>query len=184
MKLLERVPNQVVVEHFRPVSKLWIPEDGLDVRGPLELIERIQTTNLRTNVGADWQKNQMSGTAAAVANQIALSGAPQGTASTLAPAATDTTLAQELTNAVWNGLGRAAGTFAAGAAGSTSYTVAKSGASAFTLATGGSGTPPVVVYGSGLFNAATAGTLVFEATFTSATLIVGDSIAVTWTVSI
>lgn len=190
MKLLEREPNVVVVQHLRPKSKLWVPEDGIALRGPLVVIDEptilqvMRTENLRTNAGTDWQKNQMSGVVAAVANQIALSGAAQGTASTLAPAVADTVLAQELTTAVWSGLGRATGTYGGGAAGSPSYTVAKTGGAAFTLAAGGSGTPPVVVYGSGLFNAATAGTLVFEATFTSATLIVGDSVAITWTVTV
>lgn len=190
---MSRQPNVVVVEHFRPKSKLWIPEDGINQRGALKQIDRIESfdilqvmkvNNLRTNAGTDWQKNQMSGTVAAVANQIALQGYQSGGSAPAAPAVGDTVLAGELVVAVWSGLQRAVGTYTGGAAGSTSYTVAKTGGAAFTLAGGGSGTPPVIVTGSGLFNAASAGTFVFGATFTTANLIVGDSVAVTWTVTV
>ncbi len=137
-----------------------------DKRGRVKQV--IDTHNLRTNAGADFQKNQMSGTAVAVANYIAV------TANATAAAAADTTLTAEETT---NGLARATGTFAGGAAGSTSYTLSKtftySGGSAITLAK------------AGMFNAASAGTMVFEAVFGStATLVSGDQITVTWTVNI
>lgn len=128
----------------------------------------IDTHNLRTNAGADFQKNQMSGTAVAVANYIAV------TSNATAAAAADATLTAEETT---NGLGRATGTFAAGAAGSTSYTLSKT----FTY-TGGS---PITLAKAGMFNAASVGTMVFEAVFGSAaTLVNGDQITVTWSVSI
>lgn len=131
-------------------------------------VETIHTHNLRTNAGADFQKNQMSGTAVAVANYIAV------TANATAAAAVDTTLTAEET---LNGLVRATGTFAGGAAGSTSYTLSKT----FTY----SGGSPITLAKAGMFNAASAGTMVFEAVFGStATLVSGDQITVTWTVNI
>lgn len=131
-------------------------------------VEEIHTHNLRTNAGADFQKNQMSGTAVAVANYIAV------TANATAAAATDTTLTAEETT---NGLARGTGTFNAGAAGSTSYTLTRT----FTY----SGGSPITLAKSGMFNAASAGTMVFEAVFGStATLVNGDQITVTWTVNI
>ena len=131
-------------------------------------VETIHTHNLRTNAGADFQKNQMSGTAAAVANFIGV------TANATAASAADTTLTAEET---LNGLARATGTFNGGAAGTTSYTLSKT----FTY----SGGSPITLAKAGMFNAATVGTMVFEAVFGStATLVSGDQITVTWTVNI
>lgn len=127
----------------------------------------IETHNLRTTAGATFQKNQMSGSAGAVANYIGISN--DGTA----PAAGDTVMAGEQTT---NGLARAVGTFD-GNAGPTSYTLTKQ----FTY-TGGS---PITLTKAGMFNAASAGSLVFEALFgSSATLVNGDQITVVWTVNI
>ena len=110
----------------------------------------------------------MSGTAAAVANYIAVSNS-----NTLAPAAGDTTLAGEQTT---NGLARAVGTFTANTA-ANQYQLTKT----FTY-TGG---VAITLYGAAMFNAGAGGTMVFEALFGStATLVNGDQITVTWTVNI
>jgi hypothetical protein len=127
----------------------------------------INTSNLRTTAGASFQANQMSGTVAAVANYIAV------TANATAAAAGDTTLTAEETT---NGLARAAGTFAYNAGG-PNYTLSKT----FTY----SGGSPITLAKAAMFNASSAGTMVFEAVFGStATLVNGDQITVTWTVNI
>lgn len=137
-----------------------------DTQGRVKQV--IKTHNLRTNAGADFQKNQMSGTAVAVANFIAV------TQNATAPVASDTTLTGEETT---NGLGRAAGTFNGGAAGSTSYTLSKT----FTYTGSGS----VNLNKAAVFNGASGSTMVFETLFgTPANLATGDQITVTWTVNI
>lgn len=126
-----------------------------------------ETHNLRTSAGAAFQANQMSGTAVAVANYIAVS------ANTTAPAAGDTVVAGEETA---NGLARAVGTFTYNAGG-PNYTLSKT----FTY-TGGTA---ITLAKAGMLNAASGGVLVFEALFGStATLVNGDQITVTWTVNI
>lgn len=137
-----------------------------DVHGRVK--QKFSTTNLRTDAGADFQKNQMSGTAGAVANYIGVSN------DNTAASAAHTTMAGEQTT---DGLARAAGTFNGGAAGSTSYTLQKT----FTYA----GAASITLYKAGMFNAAAAGTLVFEALFgTAATLATNDQITISWQVSI
>lgn len=135
-------------------------------RGDGSVKQEIKTHNLRTTAGSNFQKNQMSGTAVAVANYIAVSN------DATAPAAGDTVMAGEQTT---NGLARAVGTFDGSAA--NSYTLTKT----FTY----SGGSPITLTKAGMLNAASVGTLVFEALFgSSATLVSGDQISVAWTVNI
>jgi len=119
--------------------------------------------NLRTNAGVNWQYNQMAGTTAAVCTYLALSN------DSGAPAATDTALASEITT---NGLARATAT-ASHTANATSYTLSNT----FT-ATGTQSAQK-----AGLLNAASAGTLCFENTFTQVMLSGGDTLTVTWTIN-
>lgn len=156
-----------VAECARPLKGNPVEIVVRDKRGRVK--QRIKTHNLRTNAGADWQKNQMSGTVAAVANYIAVTA---NTAQTIDAAQTALTGEETL-----NGLVRGTGTFTPGAAGSTSYTLART----FTY-TGGS---PITLTRAAMFNASTGGTMVFFAAFgSSATLVNGDQITVTWTINI
>jgi hypothetical protein len=119
--------------------------------------------NLRVNSGINWQYNQMAGTTAAACTYIALSN------SVITPAPTDTALSGEITG---NGLTRTLGT-ATHTSNATSYTL------------------PVIFTASGtqaaqaaaVFNASSSGTMCFENTFTQASLVSGDTLTVTWTIS-
>jgi len=97
-----------------------------------------------------------------------------------APAATDTALASEITS---NGLGRAEATYAHTAvSGGTSSTVS----SVYTLAktftaTGTQSAQKAAVFYSVV---ASTGTPMFENTFTSVSMINGDTVAVTWTITV
>ncbi|MGD0008754.1 MAG: hypothetical protein ABSE93_09450 [Terriglobia bacterium] len=119
--------------------------------------------NLRTNAGINWQYGQMAGGTAAVCTYIALSN------SGATPAATDTALASEITT---NGLARALAT-AAHTSNATSYTLAYT----FTA------TGTQAAQNAGMLNASSSGTLCFENTFTQASLVSGDTLAVTWTIT-
>lgn len=130
--------------------------------------EVIETTNLRTNAGIDFVAQALGQSAGqpAAADYIAVS------TDAAAPLATDTVLASEL---AVDGLSRAQGVFNH-TMGNPSYTIE------FTFSvTGG----PHTVRKSGLFNAAVAGTMVFEALFASAATVTGgDTLTVTWTINI
>jgi hypothetical protein len=119
--------------------------------------------NLRTNAGINWQYNQMVGSTAAVCNYIALSNA------SITPNATDTSLSSEITT---NGLARAAGT--------PTHT---SNATSYTLANTFTATGTQAAQAAAIFNASSSGTMCFENTFTQASLVSGDTLAVTWTVA-
>jgi hypothetical protein len=125
------------------------------------------TANLRTTAGIDYVADSLGKTASrpSVAEYIAV------TESATAPAVGDTTLAGEITT---NGLQRALATYAH-SAGATTYTMAKTftAAGAFTA-----------VQKAGLFNAAAAGTLFVENTFTPTALSSGDQLTLTWSLSI
>lgn len=131
---------------------------------------------MRVNAGADFQAGVMSSTSSngtgtyAAANYMALS-----TDST-APAATDTTLAGELSN-VGGGLNRAQAVYAH-TAGTSSYTLSKS----FT-ANSNDGTSNTVSK-IGIFNASSGGTLFLETALSiGATLGPGDLLTITETVN-
>ena len=141
----------------------------VEVRGKDGKLKQVfKTYNLRTNDGIDFVAAALgnSGSQPAAADYIAV------TEDVTAPAATDTTLASELTV---DGLSRAQGTFAHTTA-ATSYTIQHT----FTV-TGG----PHTVAKAGLFNAPAGGTMVFEALFgTTAVVTTSDTLTVTWTINI
>jgi len=126
---------------------------------------------MRTNAGTSFQANQMSGTVAAVAKYIAL------TTNATAPAATDTTLTSELA-AASGGLVRAVAAFSYTGTNSF-YTLTNT----FTANVNDGSTNTINKIG--VFNAASAGTLVFETAVPNPpTLVPGDSVAITETVNI
>ena len=129
---------------------------------------------LLTNAGLDHFSAQAAGAASAtaVAKWIAL------TANATAASVSDTTLTAEITTG-GGGLVRGAALYAHTAAAST-YTLT------LTFTANGSDSLPVTIAKLGNFNAASAGGLVFETVLgTTATLSVsGDSLAVTWTITV
>jgi hypothetical protein len=124
-------------------------------------------TNLRTDVGDDWQSELMGKTTTPTVNTqcnyVAL------TNDSGSPAAGDTTLASEIAS---NGLTRAQGTYGH-TAGSSTYTIAKT----FT-ATGTQASQK-----TGLFTASSSGTMCFENTYTAVTVNNTDTLTVTWTIN-
>ena len=144
------------------------------VRAHFGLTEPTPPTALLTNAGLDFFAAQAAGSASssAVAKWIAL------TANSSAASATDTTLTGEITTG-GGGLVRAAGTYAH-TTGASTYTVTN------TFASNGSDSLPVTVAKLGAFTASSAGSMVFETLLgTTATLSVsGDSLQVTWTITL
>lgn len=132
-----------------------------------------QPTALLTNAGRDAVHAQHLSTGAQPAsfNYLAL------TASTTAPASTDTTLAGEITTA-GGGLVRAQATYAH-TAGTNTSTLVK------TFTANGSDTLPVTIAQIGVFNASSAGTLGYHTALSAtATLNVsGDNVTVTETIT-
>lgn len=128
--------------------------------------EIVETNNLRTNAGIDWLADLMGNASGTPANYIAV------TANNAAPLATDTTLTGEIST---DGLSRALATYSH-TSGIASYTLQK----VFNV-TGG----PHTVAKSGLFNAASLGTMAFEALFaSSATVNASDTLTVNWQVNL
>lgn len=125
------------------------------------------THNIVTDAGFDLISKAVSDTATqpAACNYIAV------TNTAITPAAGDTTLSGEINNT--NGLGRAIGTFAH-SNGTKTYTVTK----VFTA------TGTVASQATGLFNAASTGTLCYEATYTPVTVNSADTLTVTWTITL
>lgn len=124
-------------------------------------------------MGKDWQSKTLGDTAStgtgayAAANYIGL------TENTSAPAAGDTALTGELTG---SGLARAQGTYAH-TTGASSYTITKT----FTSADATTRT----IHKAALFNASSTGTMPFESALPSdAILVSGDTLTITWTISI
>lgn len=129
---------------------------------------------MRTTAGASFQANQMSGTATTVANYIAL------TTNSTAPAVGDTSLASELA-AASGGLIRATAAFTitSNTGTAATYTLTK------TFTANANDGASNTINKIGVFNAASAGTLVFETLVPNPpTLIPGDSVAITETVTI
>lgn len=128
------------------------------------------TANLRTDVGKDYVSDSLgkSSSRPAVAEYMAL------TENATAPAASDTTLASEITT---NGLSRAVATYAH-TTNTTSYTMSKTFTASGTFS---------AVQKEALFNAAgppPAGTMFVENTFTSTALASSDQLTVTHTINI
>jgi hypothetical protein len=125
---------------------------------------RQKKCNLVTNAGVDWLKGLMANGGSGQALYIAL------TATAITPAAADTSLSGEITS---NGLARAAGTYTAGSTG------------VFTVANTFTATGAQTVASAGLLTAVSAGTLFAEvALSSSASLASGDTLQITWTVTL
>ena len=125
------------------------------------------THNLITNAGKDFISAQIGSTTPGVngANYIAL------TTDTAAANAADTTLTSEIST---GGLVRAQGTYAH-TTGTNTYTISKT----FTASATFTG-----VDKAGLFTASSSGTMLAESTFSSVNLVSGDTLAITWTVTL
>ncbi len=124
--------------------------------------------NLRTNVGADFFAAQLFGTPGAAAIYVGLS------SNSTAPAATDTVLAGEISNA--NGLGRAIASVGH-TAGSTSSVLSKT----WTY----TGSVSVTINKVALFNAGAAGAMTHEAAVISAPTVTspGDTLTINYTMN-
>lgn len=122
--------------------------------------------NLVTLAGFDLISSAVSNTSAqpAACNYIAV------TNTAITPANTDTTLSGEIAS---NGLTRSQGTYAH-TNGQQTYTVSK----VFTA------TGTQASQATGLFNASSAGSMCYEATYTQVTVNSGDTLTVTWTVTL
>lgn len=124
---------------------------------------------IKTNAGQDFQYNVMANSASngtgayAPANYIAL------TSNATAPNATDTSLANEATA----GLARVQASTISHTAGTNTYSLQKTFTSDQSL----------TVNKIGIFNASSTGTMVFETTITAATLVSGDQLQITETVT-
>lgn len=130
-------------------------------------IYHFEDNNLITNAGKDFISAQIGSTAPSAngANYIALS------SDSTAPAATDTTLAGEISG---SGLDRAQGTYSH-TAGTNTFTVQKTFTATGTVSS---------VQKTGLFTAGSSGTIMAENTFTSVNLLSGDQLTITWTITI
>lgn len=128
---------------------------------------------LRTSAGADWQAKVLGDTASTGTGIYASATYVGITTDTGAPASGDTTLTGELTG---SGLARAQATFAH-TAGAASYTLTKT----FTS----SDATTRLIHKAALFNASSGGTMPFESALTSdANIASGDTLTLTWTISI
>ena len=164
------VSGRAMVETLVPKNRNRVDAVITRADGTIEHLE--PSYNSRVNAGALWQAGVMGNAAGTPANYIALS------ANVLSPAAGDTTLSGEITS---NNLGRALGTYGgytapAGLGTSASYQIS------YTFTSTGAQT----VNSAALFNASyPGGSLFVEANLSSAaTMANGDSLQITWTVSI
>lgn len=154
-----------VVEHRRPTR--WLAP-GVPDPASYELVGREVTYNLITNAGRDFLHVQgygSSGLGANGLNFIALSN------DTVSEGAGSTTLSNEIAA---NGLSRAAGTVAH-TAGTNTTTITK----VFTCATA-----PQAAQKAALFTASSSGTMCHVLGFTQRSLQVGDTLTVTFTITL
>jgi hypothetical protein len=129
-----------------------------------KLIRKGRSKNLVVNGGLDWLKGLMSNGGSGQALYIGCS------AATITPSASDTALSGELTT---NGFARAAAAYAAG------------GTGVFTLQVTFTATGTQTVASAGLFTALAGGVLFAEVPLsTSASLVSGDTLQITWTVTL
>jgi hypothetical protein len=129
--------------------------------------------NLRTTGGADWQANAMSATSSRPAGAFFIALTNDGTAPAAGDCAAGSVTCTLTSEIVANGLSRAQATYAH-SNGTASYTLTLT----FT-ATGAQSAQKAAV-----FNAASSGTMVFEALFTGVSLVTSDTVTITWTISI
>jgi hypothetical protein len=163
-----------LVQHLRPkLDEHGVPmpgrilEDGTPDLDTFDVVDEETVYNVITTVGRDFIHTQSYGTSAAAngLNWIALSN------DTLTETSASTTLSTEIAA---NGLARAQGTVTH-TVGATTTTVAKT----FTCATAAQAAQKAA-----LFTASTAGTMNHALAFTQRSLQVGDTLAVTFTITI
>jgi hypothetical protein len=151
-----------------PIIKGWVTVIKNAGR-PDEQILCENKPNLLTNGGRDWMIAQVyTNTSAGTrgSGYIAL------TTDSTSPAASDTTLASEITT---GGLARADATTKSHTGGTNSTTIQHTFTASATHTN---------VQKSGLFNAASSGTMSHENTFTAVTLQSSDTLQVTWTTTL
>jgi hypothetical protein len=157
------------------VGRSRAPQQGIHLDNWVDIVARHpdgtvfarrHVHNLVTNAGFDLISKAVSDTATqpAACNYVAV------TNTAITPAAGDTTLSGEISS---NGLSRAIGTFAH-TNGTYTYTVTKIFTATGTQAS----------QASGLFNAASTGSMCYEATYTQVTVNNGDTLTVTWTITL
>jgi hypothetical protein len=148
---------------FTDRNGIWLP----DLDSYIDVGERETVWNQITNSGRDQLHLQGYGTSGLATNGFNYIGL---TNSAITPAAGDTTLAGEIST---NGLGRAQGAYAH-SAGTNTTTVQNT----FTA------TGTQACQAAALFNASSAGVMNHELTFTQRSLISGDTIQVTYTITL
>lgn len=156
-------PNSIVVEVRRakrdPITrKCLFDEDGNVLYH--EEVERLENKNLTCNAGLEAAKAHLFSTAGNIAKYIALSESAQ------APAVGHTDLDAEITE---NGLERAAATYSGDGTGVCDLSKTFTASGSFST-----------VQLMGLFDAASAGNIYFEATFTAVALESGDQLTAKW----
>ncbi len=144
--------------------------------------------NLITNAGIDWLACRMvsqgaGGVLRCSALDVFIGLATSTSACSPAlQAATDTTLTTgDRTEIAGVGLNRQIGAVAH-TNGTATYTVQKTAASGTVFTASGAGANNICM--SGLFNTVSAGAMVFENNFSSTNMIAGDTLAITWTVTL
>lgn len=128
--------------------------------------------NLRTTGGADWQANAMgtTGSQPATATYIALTNdATAAAAGDCAAGSTTCTLTSEITTL---GLARHVATYAH-----------SNGTNTWSLSETWTASGTQSVQKAGMFNAASSGTMTFEANFTQVNLVSTDTFTATWTIT-
>ena len=156
-------PNSVVVEVRRAKRDPITRECLFDTEGNVlyeEEIEVLGNKNLTCNAGLEAAKAHLFSTAGNTAKYIALS------EDAGAPNATHTVLAAEITE---NGLSRALATYSGDGTGVCDLSKTFTASGSFST-----------VQLMGLFDAASAGNMYFEATFTAVALESGDQLTAKW----
>ena len=170
VSLAQPAPPSAVSAEVHPTREVNVHIVARHADGTIFADQQIH--NLRTTGGADWQASVMGASSQpASANYIALtndSAAPA--AGDCAAGSTACTLPSEITT---NGLARASSTYA--------HT---NGTATWTMSHTWTATGTQAAQKAGMFNAASSGTMVFEAAFTQVSLVSTDTLTITWTVSI
>jgi len=166
--------NMDISDSFYP-SKNYAIATIVRTDGTTEEVGLASKYNMRTSAGANFWYTQISGSASSStpAQYLALS------ANTLTVALADTTLSGEISS---NGCSRAAGTVGGYTAPTTTTGAGQN--FSYTVSYSWTATGSQTVNSAGLLTAASSGTLVLEANFSSTiTLNSGDSLTLTWTIS-
>ena len=169
-KYMSTVRPNVLARLFGAKARIVVNTDAC-MADPSTLFRSEIVHNLRTNAGGDWQAAQMAGTPGAACTYLGFAsdssnaGAGTVTATDTAINSSGTGSTEITTNGFYNGAARWQGTYAH-TAGTSAYTLTK-----LITATGTQSTNKI-----GIFTTTTAGTMCFEALFTPASLISGDTL--------